>query len=136
MIVVLEGRDNNIANFVNPCLLLFQRRDYRVLAECLPPKQEYVLAIRLSPIQDQLYRHFLEHGTGMHTQQDIFSTFANFSKVGQAALFGVGMRKVCLSLSHFMNSTHNGLSISSRNGRVWYSHLQPTCARYSSQSIE
>lgn len=58
-----------------------QRRDYRVLAECLPPKQEYVLAIRLSPIQDQLYRLYLEHTRGYHTASDLFSTFATLLKI-------------------------------------------------------
>ena len=60
-----------------------QRRDYRVLAECLPPKQEYVLNIRLSPVQDQLYRRFLDKESGYHTASDLFSTFANLLKVSQ-----------------------------------------------------
>jgi len=59
-----------------------QRRDYRVLAECLPPKQEYVLNIRLSPLQDQLYRRFLDKESGYHTASDLFSTFSNMQKVG------------------------------------------------------
>lgn len=33
-----------------------QRRDYSVLAEYLPPKQEYVLFIRLSKVQIALYK--------------------------------------------------------------------------------
>lgn len=33
-----------------------QRRDYSVLAEFLPPKQEYVLFIRLSNLQIELYK--------------------------------------------------------------------------------
>lgn len=33
-----------------------QRRDYSVLAEFLPPKQEYVLFIRLSKVQIHLYK--------------------------------------------------------------------------------
>lgn len=33
-----------------------QRRDYSVLAEFLPPKQEYVLFIRLTKVQINLYK--------------------------------------------------------------------------------
>ncbi len=41
-----------------------QRRDYSALTKFLPPKHEYVLAIRLSPIQCKLYRYYLDHFTG------------------------------------------------------------------------
>ena len=58
-----------------------QRRDYRVLADQLPPKQEYVLAIRMSPIQDQLYRRFLEKTRGVFLPSDLFSTYHALSKV-------------------------------------------------------
>ncbi|KAL3073201.1 hypothetical protein niasHT_035477 [Heterodera trifolii] len=38
---------------------ILDRRDYTVLKESLPPKQEYVLMIRLTQSQIELYRHFL-----------------------------------------------------------------------------
>lgn len=62
-------------------ILLIQRRDYRVLAEHLPPKQEYVLNIRLSPVQDQLYRRYLEKTRGIFLSSDLFSTYHSLSKV-------------------------------------------------------
>ncbi|XP_035289192.1 transcriptional regulator ATRX-like [Anguilla anguilla] len=41
-----------------------QRKDYSALRKFLPPKHEYVLAVRLTPVQVKLYRHYLEHFTG------------------------------------------------------------------------
>ncbi|XP_041656865.1 transcriptional regulator ATRX-like isoform X2 [Cheilinus undulatus] len=38
-----------------------QRRDYSELTQFLPPKHEYVLAVRVTPLQCQLYRFYLEH---------------------------------------------------------------------------
>ncbi|CAN9514882.1 unnamed protein product [Ophioblennius macclurei] len=42
-----------------------QRKDYTALTKFLPPKHEYVLSIRVTPIQCHLYRYYLEHFTGV-----------------------------------------------------------------------
>ncbi|XP_073717334.1 ATRX chromatin remodeler, like [Misgurnus anguillicaudatus] len=41
-----------------------QRRAYSVLKSCLPPKCEYVLFIRMTPLQCQLYKHYLQTFVG------------------------------------------------------------------------
>ncbi|XP_016331710.1 transcriptional regulator ATRX-like [Sinocyclocheilus anshuiensis] len=41
-----------------------QRRDYSVLMACLPPKHEYVLSVRMTSLQCQLYTHYLQNYTG------------------------------------------------------------------------
>jgi SNF2 family DNA or RNA helicase len=63
-------------------VILFQRRDFRVLAKALPPKQEYVLKVRLSGVQDKLYLRYLEKKETTHyLASDLFSTFAALAKV-------------------------------------------------------
>uniref|UniRef100_A0A1A8NVS6 DNA helicase n=2 Tax=Nothobranchius pienaari TaxID=704102 RepID=A0A1A8NVS6_9TELE len=42
-----------------------QRKDYTALTKFLPPKYEYVLSVRMTPLQCKLYRHYLEHFTGV-----------------------------------------------------------------------
>nr|XP_061792923.1 transcriptional regulator ATRX [Nerophis lumbriciformis] len=42
-----------------------QRKDYTALTKFLPPKHEYVLSIRVTPLQCKLYRYYLEHFTGV-----------------------------------------------------------------------
>ncbi|XP_049898302.1 transcriptional regulator ATRX isoform X2 [Epinephelus moara] len=42
-----------------------QRKDYTALTKFLPPKHEYVLSVRVTPIQCKLYRYYLEHFTGV-----------------------------------------------------------------------
>ena len=37
-----------------------QRRDYSALVKFLPPKYEYVISVRLSPLQIKLYEKYLE----------------------------------------------------------------------------
>ncbi|XP_069002853.1 transcriptional regulator ATRX-like [Embiotoca jacksoni] len=47
-----------------------QRRDYSELTQFLPPKHEYVLAVRISPLQYKLYRFYLDHVTGVGSLAD------------------------------------------------------------------
>ena len=35
------------------------RKEHSVLASYLPPKDEYVVCVRLMPLQDKLYRHYI-----------------------------------------------------------------------------
>ena len=37
-----------------------QRRDYTALTKFLPPKHEYVIKVRLSPLQIKLYQQYLD----------------------------------------------------------------------------
>jgi len=45
-----------------------QRKDYTALTKFLPPKYEYVLEVRMTPIQCKLYQYYLDHLTGMCLQ--------------------------------------------------------------------
>lgn len=42
---------------------MHQRRDYSALVKFLPPKQEYVIAVRLSQLQISLYQQYLDSFT-------------------------------------------------------------------------
>uniref|UniRef100_A0A8C5HMB0 DNA helicase n=1 Tax=Gouania willdenowi TaxID=441366 RepID=A0A8C5HMB0_GOUWI len=42
-----------------------QRKDYTALTKFLPPKHEYVLSLRITPIQCKLYKYYLENFTGV-----------------------------------------------------------------------
>ncbi|XP_070773018.1 transcriptional regulator ATRX-like [Enoplosus armatus] len=67
-----------------------QRRDYSELTQFLPPKYEYVLAVRVSPLQYQLYRYYLDHFTGassmtnrakVRTGANLFKDFQVLSRI-------------------------------------------------------
>uniref|UniRef100_A0A671M2F4 DNA helicase n=1 Tax=Sinocyclocheilus anshuiensis TaxID=1608454 RepID=A0A671M2F4_9TELE len=59
---VMKKRAHILYEMLAGCV---QRRDYTALTKFLPPKHEYVLAVRLSPIQCKLYRYYLDHFTGV-----------------------------------------------------------------------
>lgn len=41
-----------------------QRKDYSALVKFLPPKEEYVISVRLSPLQMDLYKKYLDRIKG------------------------------------------------------------------------
>ncbi|XP_037323682.2 transcriptional regulator ATRX-like isoform X2 [Pungitius pungitius] len=78
-----------------------QRRDYSELTQFLPPKHEYVLAVRISPIQYKLYRFYLDHITGMGSMTNSAKARAgaNLFKDFQA-LSRIWTHPWCLQLSY------------------------------------
>ncbi|KAJ8254892.1 hypothetical protein GJAV_G00198530 [Gymnothorax javanicus] len=58
---VMKKRAHILYEMLAGCV---QRRDYTALTKFLPPKHEYVLAVRVTPIQCKLYRYYLENFTG------------------------------------------------------------------------
>uniref|UniRef100_A0A8C4IGJ4 DNA helicase n=1 Tax=Dicentrarchus labrax TaxID=13489 RepID=A0A8C4IGJ4_DICLA len=77
-----------------------QRRDYSELTQFLPPKHEYVLAVRVSPLQYKLYRYYLDHFTGVGSMTDRahVKTGANLFKDFQV-LGRIWTHPWCLQLS-------------------------------------
>uniref|UniRef100_UPI001EAF4BAE transcriptional regulator ATRX-like n=1 Tax=Oncorhynchus gorbuscha TaxID=8017 RepID=UPI001EAF4BAE len=57
---IMKKRAHILYEMLNGCV---QRRDYSALTKFLPPKHEYVVCVRVTPIQCTLYRHYLEHLT-------------------------------------------------------------------------
>ncbi|CAN8012099.1 unnamed protein product, partial [Ixodes pacificus] len=55
---LMKKRVHILHRLLNGCV---QRCDYNALKPFLPPKCEYVISVRLSEVQVQLYRHFLDH---------------------------------------------------------------------------
>ncbi|XP_031175748.2 transcriptional regulator ATRX-like isoform X2 [Sander lucioperca] len=77
-----------------------QRRDYSELTQFLPPKYEYVLAVRVSPLQYTLYRYYLDHVTsiGSMTNRATGRIGANLFKDFQV-LSRIWTHPWCLQLS-------------------------------------
>nr|XP_020836077.1 transcriptional regulator ATRX-like [Phascolarctos cinereus] len=58
---VMKKHDHILYEMLAGCV---QRKDCTTLAEFLPPKHEYVLAVRMTSIQCKLYQYYLDHLTG------------------------------------------------------------------------
>ncbi|XP_061189382.1 transcriptional regulator ATRX-like [Saccostrea echinata] len=54
---IMKRRAHILHEKLNGCV---QRKDYSSLTKYLPPKHEYVIAVRLSPVQIRLYEKYLE----------------------------------------------------------------------------
>ncbi|XP_069748920.1 transcriptional regulator ATRX isoform X2 [Narcine bancroftii] len=59
---VMKKRAHILYEMLAGCV---QRKDYTALTKFLPPKYEYVLAVRMMPIQCKLYQYYLDHFTGV-----------------------------------------------------------------------
>ncbi|CAN8012098.1 unnamed protein product, partial [Ixodes pacificus] len=57
-VMLMKKRVHVLHRLLNGCV---QRCDLNALKPFLPPKCEYVISVRLSEVQMQLYRHFLNH---------------------------------------------------------------------------
>ncbi|XP_072285341.1 transcriptional regulator ATRX-like isoform X2 [Pyxicephalus adspersus] len=58
---VMKKRAHILYEMLAGCV---QRKDYTALTQFLPPKYEYVLSVRMTPIQCKLYRYYLDNLTG------------------------------------------------------------------------
>uniref|UniRef100_A0A4W6FL56 DNA helicase n=1 Tax=Lates calcarifer TaxID=8187 RepID=A0A4W6FL56_LATCA len=76
-----------------------QRRDYSELTQFLPPKHEYVVAVRVSPLQFKLYRYYLDHVTGKNLSSRTMKVGANLFKDFQV-LSRIWTHPWCLQLSY------------------------------------
>uniref|UniRef100_A0A8C3NBJ9 Transcriptional regulator ATRX n=1 Tax=Geospiza parvula TaxID=87175 RepID=A0A8C3NBJ9_GEOPR len=59
---VMKKRAHILYEMLAGCV---QRKDYTALTKFLPPKYEYVLEVRMTPIQCKLYQYYLDHLTGI-----------------------------------------------------------------------
>ncbi|XP_039345058.1 transcriptional regulator ATRX isoform X1 [Mauremys reevesii] len=59
---VMKKRAHILYEMLAGCV---QRKDYTALTKFLPPKYEYVLAVRMTSIQCKLYQYYLDHLTGV-----------------------------------------------------------------------
>ncbi|KAM3601237.1 uncharacterized protein V6R79_009568 [Siganus canaliculatus] len=87
------------------------RRDYSELTQFLPPKHEYVLAVRITPLQYRLYRYYLDHGVGsvVSRARAGANLFKDFQLLGQ-----IWTHPWCLQLS-YMNK-ENKKKVQSSSG--------------------
>ncbi|XP_043560921.1 transcriptional regulator ATRX isoform X1 [Chiloscyllium plagiosum] len=63
---VMKKRAHILYEMLAGCV---QRKDYTALTKFLPPKYEYVLSVRMMPIQCKLYQYYLDHFTGVGTNE-------------------------------------------------------------------
>ncbi|XP_019395921.1 PREDICTED: transcriptional regulator ATRX isoform X2 [Crocodylus porosus] len=64
---VMKKRAHILYEMLAGCV---QRKDYTALTKFLPPKHEYVLAVRMTPLQCKLYQFYLDHLTGVGSSSE------------------------------------------------------------------
>ncbi|XP_030648162.1 ATRX chromatin remodeler, like [Chanos chanos] len=75
---LMKNRAHVLHSLLAGCV---QRRDYSVLTQFLPPKHEYVLAVRMTPLQCQLYTHYLKNYTGQCGVRSLFQDVQLLSQI-------------------------------------------------------
>uniref|UniRef100_A0A669BJ85 DNA helicase n=1 Tax=Oreochromis niloticus TaxID=8128 RepID=A0A669BJ85_ORENI len=91
---IMKKRAHVLHSVLGGCI---QRRDYSELRQFLPPKYEYVLAVRVSPLQYNLYRYYLDHFTGanLYGMRPGANLFKDFQVLGR-----IWTHPWCLQLSY------------------------------------
>ncbi|XP_052903383.1 transcriptional regulator ATRX homolog isoform X2 [Anopheles moucheti] len=85
-IQLMRKRAHVLHKLLDGCV---QRRDYSVLAPFLPPKLEFVVSIKLTPVQSTLYKYFMENLAGKRLLDDptqkrssmLFTDFQNLQRI-------------------------------------------------------
>ncbi|XP_053669923.1 transcriptional regulator ATRX homolog [Anopheles nili] len=85
-IQLMRKRAHVLHKLLDGCV---QRRDYAVLAPFLPPKLEFVVSIKLTPLQSTLYKHYMENFAGKRLMNDptqkrsslLFTDFQNLQRI-------------------------------------------------------
>ncbi|XP_072302525.1 transcriptional regulator ATRX-like [Eucyclogobius newberryi] len=82
-----------------------QRKDYSELSQFLPPKHEYVLAVRVSHLQCTLYQYYLDHVSGVASVPERPKTRAGANLFKDFQVLGrVWTHPWCLHLSNVKGS--------------------------------
>ncbi|XP_050068109.1 transcriptional regulator ATRX homolog [Anopheles maculipalpis] len=85
-IQLMRKRAHVLHKLLDGCV---QRRDYSVLAPFLPPKLEFVVSIKLTPVQSTLYKYYMENLAGKRLMDDptqkrssmLFNDFQNLQRI-------------------------------------------------------
>lgn len=83
-IQVMRRRAHVLHKMLDGCV---QRRDYSVLAPFLPPKHEYVLSLKLTPMQVKLYKYYMENRSRSNDENGgrkgsiLFQDFQNLQRI-------------------------------------------------------
>lgn len=88
-IQLMRRRAHVLHKLLDGCV---QRRDYNVLAPFLPPKHEYVISLKLTPMQVKLYKYYMENkarqneDNGARKGSILFQDFQNLQRIWTAPL--------------------------------------------------
>ncbi|XP_058825993.1 transcriptional regulator ATRX homolog isoform X2 [Topomyia yanbarensis] len=82
-IQLMRRRAHVLHKLLDGCV---QRRDYSVLAPFLPHKLEFVVSIKLTPLQTTLYKHYMENlarrqGEDCKRSSMLFADFQNLQRI-------------------------------------------------------